>query len=163
MSSSLPSLPVQIIFTTCGNYEPAVNASGICCREEPGADALCGPGGYDKITLRTDSQEVSTRNRMSEDNASKSKPSKKTLITQSSIKVNNSKVTVREYQRQARDAVNQIVQEPSDRYEVLMMQEIPSVQNGYQGQMGENERGVAHMIGSEAREALRGQRNQMLR
>ena len=62
-------------------------------------------------------------------------------------------IAVREYQGQARDAVNQSVQESSDTDEVVIMQEIQSVQNRYEG------RRVAHMIGFEAREALRGQRN----
>ena len=42
------------------------------------------------------------------------------------------------------------------------MQEIHSVQIRYEGRAEENERRVAHMIGSEAREALRGQRNHKL-
>ena len=39
-----------------------------------------------------------------------------------------------------------------------MMQEIQSILNRYEGRMEENERRVEHMIGSEAREAQRGQR-----
>ena len=62
-------------------------------------------------------------------------------------------------QRQARDAVNQAVQESSASYGVLMTQE---VQNRFAGRMDENERRVAQMVGSEAREAFPGQRNHML-
>ena len=61
-------------------------------------------------------------------------------------------IPVRENPGQARDAVYQAVQEFSESYEVPMMQEIQSVQNRYEGRMEENSR-VAHMIGSEAREA----------
>ena len=43
-----------------------------------------------------------------------------------------------------------------------MMQEPQSIQSRNQGRMEVNERTVAKMIGSEARGALRGQRNQML-
>ena len=71
-------------------------------------------------------------------------------------------IAVREYQRQARDAVNQAVQESSESYQVLMMQVIQGVQNRYEGRMEEKERRVAQMIGSEAREASRGERNHML-
>ena len=36
-------------------------------REEPSADALCGPGGYENIILRMESPELSIRNRISEE------------------------------------------------------------------------------------------------
>ena len=42
-----------------------------------------------------------------------------------------------------------------------MLQEIQGVQNRYEGRMEERERRVANMIGSKAREALHGQRNNM--
>ena len=58
--------------------------------------------------------------------------------------------------RHARDAVNQAVRESSESWEVMMMQGIEGVQNRYEGRMEENERRVAQVIGSEAREALRG-------
>ena len=74
-------------------------------RGEPNADALYGPGGYEYIILRVESQELSIRNRISEDMA----PS--------------------EYG------------ESSDSYVILMM---------------------AQVIGSEARDAPRGQRSHML-
>ena len=71
-------------------------------------------------------------------------------------------IVVREYQRQARDAVSQAVQESSESYEVMRTEEIQSIQNRYEGRMEENEKRVAHLIGSEAQEALRGQRNHLL-
>ena len=49
-------------------------------------------------------------------------------------------IAVREHQRQARDAVNQMVWESSENYRVLMMQEFQGVQNRYQRRMEENER-----------------------
>ena len=58
--------------------------------------------------------------------------------------------------KQARDANLQ------KSYEVVMMQEIQGVQNRNEGRMEEHERRVAQVIWSEAREALRGQRSQML-
>ena len=42
--------------------------------------------------------------------------------------------------------------------EALMIKEIQRVQNRYEGGMEEHERRVAHVIGSEAREASRGQK-----
>ena len=71
-------------------------------------------------------------------------------------------IAVREYQRQARDAVSQAVQESSERCEAVVMREVQGIRNRYEGRMGENEKKVAHGIGSEAREALRGQRNRTL-
>ena len=44
----------------------------------------------------------------------------------------------------------------------MMMQEIQGVQNRFEGRMQENEKKVAQVIGSEARDALRGQRSKML-
>ena len=44
----------------------------------------------------------------------------------------------------------------------MMMQELQSFQNRYEGRMEENERTVTQLIVSEAREALRGQRSHML-
>ena len=70
-------------------------------------------------------------------------------------------IAVREHQRQAREAVDQALSEPSEHYEVMMMQEIQGVQNRYEGRMEEHESRVAQMIGSEAREALRGQGNHL--
>ena len=72
------------------------------------------------------------------------------------------KIAVRRFQRQARDAVNQAVRESSENYVVMMMQEFQGNQYRYEGRMEENERRVTQVIGSEARDALRGQRSQML-
>ena len=78
-----------------------------------------------------------------------------------SIKNQQSKIAVGGYQRQARDAVNQAVKESSENYDV-MMQDLQGIQNRYEGRMEEHERRVAQVIGSEARDALRGQRSHML-
>ena len=43
-----------------------------------------------------------------------------------------------------------------------MMQELQGVQNRFEGRMEESERRVAQAVGSEARDALRGQRSHML-
>ena len=44
------------------------------------------------------------------------------------------KITVREYRRQARDAVSQALRESSEIYEIMMMQEFQGIQkNGYAG------------------------------
>ena len=60
------------------------------------------------------------------------------------------------------EAVNQALRESSANFEVVVMQEFQSLQNRYEGRMEENERRVTQVIGSAARDALRGQRNQML-
>ena len=67
-----------------------------------------------------------------------------------------------EHQRQAREAVNQSVRESSQIYEIMLMQEIQSIQNRYEGRLEDNERRVARVIGSEARRAVRDQRSHML-
>ena len=54
------------------------------------------------------------------------------------------------------------MRESSEHYELMMMQELQGLQNRYEGRMEENERRVAQVIGSEARDALRGQRSHML-
>ena len=70
-----------------------------------------------------------------------------------SMKSHQFQIAVREYQRQARDAVSQAVQESSENHEVMIMQEIQGIQNRSEEQMEENERRLAQMIGSEAPEA----------
>ena len=72
------------------------------------------------------------------------------------------KIADREYQRQARDAVNQAESESSENYKEMMMQQLQGVQNRYEGRLEENEGRVAQLIGSEARQAFRGQRNHMV-
>ena len=72
------------------------------------------------------------------------------------------RIAAHEQQREARDAVNQAVAESSESLEVTMMQELQGVQNRYEGRLEENERSVAPVIGSEAREAFRGQTNHVL-
>ena len=42
------------------------------------------------------------------------------------------KIAGREYQREARDAVNQAVRESLENYEVTVMQEFQSIQNQYE-------------------------------
>ena len=54
------------------------------------------------------------------------------------------------------------MRESSANFEVVVMQEFQSIQNRYEGRMEENERRVTQVIGSAARDALRGQRNHML-
>ena len=58
--------------------------------------------------------------------------------------------------------MNQAVRESSENYEVVMMQEYQGIRNRYEGRMEENERRVAQVIGSDARDALRGQRSHLL-
>ena len=72
------------------------------------------------------------------------------------------KIAVWEHQRQAREAANQAVRESSENCDVVMMLEIQGTQNRYEGQQQENERRVEQVIGSEARDALRGWRTHML-
>ena len=67
-----------------------------------------------------------------------------------------------ENDRQARDAVNQAVQESSESDDVPMMQNIQGFQNRCEGRMEEYGMRVAQMSGSEAGEASRGQRNHLL-
>ena len=76
-------------------------------REERNADALYGPGECEHILLRVDSQELRIRNRISEDTArseleAMERDGRYALFYQDQ----QFKIAVREYQRQARDAVN---------------------------------------------------------
>ena len=54
------------------------------------------------------------------------------------------------------------MKESSENYEAMMMQEFQGFQHRYEGRMEEHERTVAQVIGSEVRDALRGQRSHML-
>ena len=72
------------------------------------------------------------------------------------------RTAVHEHQRQAREAVNQAARESSGHFDFVMMQEFQSIQNRYEGRWEENERRVAQVIVSEARDALRGQRSHVL-
>ena len=78
------------------------------------------------------------------------------------FKKRNSKSQSENNQRQARESVNQALRESSENYEVMMMQELQSVSNRYEGRMGEHERRVAQVIGSDVRGAPRGKRSHML-
>ena len=69
-----------------------------------------------------------------------------------------SQLAVRECQRRAGDAVDQ---ESSDNYESMVEQGVQMIQNQHERRLKENESKVAQVIGSEALEALRGQRNHM--
>ena len=102
-----------------------------------------------------ESQELSIRNRISEDVARSELGGLSFCVI---LQDQRFKIAVPEYQRQARDAVIQAVKESSENYEVMMMQEFQGIQHRYEGRMKENERRVAPVIGSEARDALRGQK-----
>ena len=78
-----------------------------------------------------------------------------------SIKISNSK-SQSENAKDRRDAVNQAVTESSENFEVVMTQDFQSIQNRYQGGMEEHERRVAELIESEARDAPRCQRSNLL-
>ena len=132
-------------------------------RREPNAVALYGPGGYENITSGMDSQELSIRNSISADVArseleAMERDARYALFYQDQ----QFKIAVWEYLRQARDAVSQAVKESSTNYEVVMMREFQGIQNRYEGRREENERRVAKVVGSEAWDALRGQRSHML-
>ena len=110
-----------------------------------------------------ESQEPSIRNRISEDVArSELQAMERDPLHALLNQDQKFKIVVGEYQRHARDVVNQFVKESSDKSEVTMMQAFRSIQNRYEGRMEEHERRVAQVIGSEARDALCGQRSHML-
>ena len=69
---------------------------------------------------------------------------------------------VREHQLRARNAVNEAVQEHSERYDAAMLHLLQAVQNREGGQMENTARRVAMVIGTAAQCALRGQRHDML-
>ena len=123
-------------------------------RRQPGAAAY-GPREYENIFLRIESQELSIRRIMSEEVARSEleqmeRDARYALFGQH----HELQIAVREYQRQAIQAVSQAVHELSESYEAMMMQEFQGIQDRYEGRMEENERRVAQVIGSEAREAF---------
>ena len=71
-------------------------------------------------------------------------------------------IAVHEHHRQARGAVNQDVSESSENYKVVMMQKFPMYSALLEGRLEDNERRVAQVTGSEARDAPRGQRSHKL-
>ena len=96
----------------------------------PSADALYGPGGYENVTLRMESQESSTRKRISEELVRSALEAMERDARHASLNQNHQfQTAVREYQRQARDAVSHAVRESSESCEVMIMQEIQGVQN----------------------------------
>ena len=114
-------------------------------RREPGAAAY-GPRGYENISLTMESQELSIRRIMSEEVAGSE--------LEQMERDHEFQIAVREYQRRAIDAFSQAVHQLSESYEAMMMQEFQGIQDRYEGRMEENERRVAQVIGSEAREAF---------
>ena len=69
---------------------------------------------------------------------------------------------VREHQMRARSAINDAVMRSSERYQAAMFQLIQNAQNRCEGQVENNERRTAMEIGTQAREALDGQRRHLL-
>ena len=69
----------------------------------PAEDAMCGPGGYENITLSMESQELRIRNRNSEEMARiELEAMERDARCAYSIQINNFKIAVRENQRQKR-------------------------------------------------------------
>ena len=68
---------------------------------------------------------------------------------------------VREHQKRARSAINDAVMGSSERYQADMFQLIQNGQNRCEGQVENNERRIAMEIGTQAREALDGQRRHL--
>ena len=106
------------------------------------------------------SQELSIRNRISEDVArseqeAMERDARHALFCQDQW----FKIAFWDYQRQARDAINQAVRESSENYEVRMMPEFQGAQHRCEVRMEENERRATQVIGSYARDAPRGQRS----
>ena len=102
-------------FDTMGITIPTTVQLESACRREPNADALYGPGMYENITLRMECQELSVRNRIAEDLARSELDNMERDARFFRFFFHNKqlKVAVREYRRQARDAVNQAVRESS--------------------------------------------------
>ena len=70
ISNSLPALPIPSddFYDTMDSTNPTTMQVESASREQPHAeDALYGPGGYENITLRMESRELSMGNRISED------------------------------------------------------------------------------------------------
>ena len=127
---------------------------------EPNTGALYGPGGSENIILRMESQELRIRNSISEETAhSEFKAMERNARYVLFYQDQQFKMQSHKHPRQVRDTVNQAVRESSEKFEIMMLQEFQGCQNRYEGRMEENERRVAQVIGSEAREALRSQRS----
>ena len=163
MSNSLPAIPILSDDFYDTNHKSDDCASGICKQEGTHCRRTDGPEECENVTLRMKSPEPSFRNRISEHVArSELKPLERDPRYALFFQDQQLKIAVRKYQRQARDAVNQAVKESSEHCEVKRMREFQGIQNRKEGRMDENERRVAQMIGSDARDALRGQRSRML-
>ena len=161
MNSSFPALSSGLsdqFFDTVEMSNPLALQVESASRKEPNADALYGPGGKENMILRMESQDIISV----EMARSELEPLERDARYALSYQDQPLKIAVREYERQARDAVSQAVRESSESYEVMMMQEIQGVLNRYEGRMEENERRVAQVIGSNALDAPRGQRSHML-
>ena len=87
---------------------------------------------------------------------------KEALDLRDSIKISNSGSQSMNIKDRQEKPSSHAVRESSENYEAMMMQEFQGIQNRYEGRLEENERRVAQVIGSEARDALRGQRSHML-
>ena len=110
-----------------------------------------------------DAQQFKTKNRVSEELARNyleavERDARSVLFRQNQT----CQIAAREYQIRARDTVNQAVQESSQRYEVMMLEELQAVRNRYEGGMEENERRVAHLMGSEVQSAFTWSKKHML-
>ena len=92
----------------------------LASRGRPKAEALRGPGGYENIILRAESQELSIRNRISEEMAHSEVEALERDVRHTFLYQDPQfKLAVREYPRQARDAVNQAVGESPENYEIM--------------------------------------------
>ena len=145
-----------------GNHESVIYASWICSQEATQCSCIWTTKIW-KHFFRMESQELSIRRIMSEEVARSElaqmeRDARYALYGQH----HEFQFAVRQYQRHAIDAVSQAVHALSECYEAMMMQEFQGIQDRCEGRMEENERRVAQVIGSEAREGLRVQRNHML-
>ena len=104
-SSTLSSAPSDQFYDTMEiSNSTAIQVESASMRE-PRAYALYGPG-CENITFGLESQESSIKNTISEEMARS-----ELEAMERDVMISNSKIAVREYQRQARDAVNQAVRQ----------------------------------------------------
>ena len=123
------------------------------------AEALYGSEECENLVFSIQTQELGVQKRISEETArNELKAMERDARYAISHQNLQSQLAVRECQRRARDAVDQ---ESSDNYESMVEQGVQMIQNQHERRLKENESKVAQVIGSEALEALRGQRNHM--
>ena len=163
MSSSLATLPSVLsdqFYDTMEITIPTTMQVESASTEEPNTGALYGPGGSENIILRMESQELRIRSSISEETAhSEFKAMERDARCALFYQDQQFKIAVRETSKTGKIHRQSGCERIFRKWHNYDVARVSRLSQSIWRTNGKNERRVAQVIGSEAREALRGQRS----